>query len=742
MAHQELSSQGIRPGALSALLEELAAPAAPGDAGPNQELRPGMVVGRFELVRELGRGGFGVVYEARDRELGRLVAFKAVAAGGRAGTRQERLLREAEAAARLSHPNIVTLHDVGRSAHGPYLVLELLRGETLADRLQRGRLSVREALRIAIAVARGLAHAHARGVVHRDLTPGNVFLCEDGQVKVLDLGLAHVFGARKVEGGTAAYMAPEQERGAPEDERTDVFALGAILYRALVGDAPPRGDATRLPRPSLLEVPDLPALADLLAAMMAPDPVHRPRDAEAVLAALEGLKRELSRLDPERSPAVRRVSSEQPPVATSVAVLPFADLSPARDQDWLCDGIAEEIIHALGGLRGLRVASRSASFQLKGRTLDLREMAGALGVTTLLEGSVRRAGQRVRITAHLVGADGYEVWSEIFDRVLEDVFAVQYEIAQAVARNLQVRLSSGESRRLQRAGTRNARAYELYLKARQLRPRSCAKYVFARPLLCEAIELDPNFAEAHAAIAEADFFLLQWHTVTGDPQTLHAEALAASETALRLDPSLAEAHVARANLLTLAGRAADAEEEYRTANAINPGLAEASYFYGRFLLAAGRIFEAAEAFEETARRDPEDPGPLTLLVQAYRTLGDAGRERSASERGLALTERWVRLNPDDFSAICMLGGLAVVGDRARGLALLARALELQPDDFGVQYNVACGYAKVGEHDRALDLLDRAVAAGRGFRGWMENDSDLDGLRDHPRFKAILDRLAR
>src|SRR5512133_1239736 len=237
MPRDEDAPQPVAPGAITALLQQLVGSDDTGE-GWARALRPGAVVGRFELVRELGRGGFGVVYEARDRALGRPVAFKAVVAGPREAGRHDRLLQEAEAAARLSHPNIVTLYDVGRSEHGPYLVLELLRGQTLGQRLALGAISAREAVRVAIEVARGLAHAHARGVVHRDLTPGNVFLCEDGQVKVLDLGMAHAFGRRKVAGGTPSYMAPEQWRDAPEDERTDVFALGVMLHRMLSGDLP------------------------------------------------------------------------------------------------------------------------------------------------------------------------------------------------------------------------------------------------------------------------------------------------------------------------------------------------------------------------------------------------------------------------------------------------------------------------------------------------------------------------
>ena len=276
MPQGEDAPQPVAPGAITALLQQLVGSDDAGE-GWARALHPGAVVGRFELVRELGRGGFGVVYEARDRALGRPVAFKAVVAGPRGPGRHDRLLQEAEAAARLSHPNIVTLYDVGRSDHGPYLVLELLRGETLGRRLAPGTMTAREAVRIAIEVARGLAHAHARGVVHRDLTPGNVFLCDDGQVKVLDLGMAYAFGRRKLEGGTRGYMAPEQERGAPEDERTDVYALGAILHRMLTGELAAGGDAASGPlaggRP--LELAGSPALGELVARMLARDPVER-----------------------------------------------------------------------------------------------------------------------------------------------------------------------------------------------------------------------------------------------------------------------------------------------------------------------------------------------------------------------------------------------------------------------------------------------------------------------------------
>ncbi len=290
--HRDLP--GVRPGALSALLEELArAPADETGAAWDRGLHPGAVFGRFELVREVGRGGFGVVYEAKDRSLGRTVAFKAVRAGRDASLREELLLREAEAAARLSHPNIVTLHDVGRSEHGPFLVLELLHGRTLAQRLEEGPLPLAEALSVGLQVARGLAHAHDHGVVHRDLSPGNIHLGDDGQVKVLDLGLAHAFGRPKVRAGTSDYMAPEQAADAPQDERTDVYALGVVLYRAIRGELPSGRERSPDAVAPALDVPALPALGTLVGRMLERDPLKRPRNGGEVAAALAALREEL-----------------------------------------------------------------------------------------------------------------------------------------------------------------------------------------------------------------------------------------------------------------------------------------------------------------------------------------------------------------------------------------------------------------------------------------------------------------
>src|SRR5512143_319738 len=391
---------GITPGRLTALLQQIAAVS---DVEPETGwvtcLAPGAVVGRFEMVREIGRGGFGVVWEARDRDLGRSIAFKAVRAGARAQLREERLLREAEAAARLSHPNIVTLHDVGRSDEGPYLVLELLRGETLRDRLDRGPIPVREAVAIAVEIAKGVAHAHAEGVVHRDLKPANVFLCSDGRVKVLDFGMAHAFGRPRQEGGTPAYMAPEQWAQAPEDERTDVYALGTMLFEMTSGELPFPGDeagkAVRAGRrPPALDTPKMPALGELVGRMLEREPTRRPRDGAEVLAELSAIQGYLEQATSPPTVTVRprprwrvfvpiaagvllgmavmglvmwREAGYPRPTGdhrTVVAVADFAN--ETRDPD--LDGLSGLLITSLEQSKKLRVLTR-------GRMIDLvREM--------------------------------------------------------------------------------------------------------------------------------------------------------------------------------------------------------------------------------------------------------------------------------------------------------------------------------------------------------------------------------
>ena len=632
----------VHPSALSRLLRDLASVPAAAEAWTGH-LTAGQVIGRFELQRELGRGGFGVVWEALDRELGRSVAFKAVRPGV-TGEGVELLQREAEAVARLSHPNLVTLFDVGTCEHGPYLVLELLRGQTLEQRLALGPVALPEALRVAEEVARGVAHAHAEGVVHRDLKPSNVFLCTSGAVKVLDFGMAHAFGRKRHSGGTPAFMAPEQWRGAPEDERTDVFAMGVLLHELLSHELPfgEDGKAILAGRTAPeLEVPGTPALGDLVGRMLAIDPVERPRHAGEVLEALVALRGETLR-SPSTS-ATGRVRRRRPwrrvaaltalgtvlgllagaaltwgrgPAAAdgppAIAVLPFDSLSSDPADQFFAEGIHGELITQLAKMSGLRVIARGSVQAYRGGARDLGAIARALGVTSVLEGTVQRAGGRVRVQAHLIDPrTGQERWADRFDRDALDVFALQTEVAIQIAGALGARLSETERRLVERPPTRDAEAQALYQRGLTLWERSLgvdADNAAATKLLQQAVDRDPSFALAHAQLAVA---LSEWK---GDCPTArrHAERSAAA------DPQLPMAHFALSHLRYDCERDVPAAvREARLAVAGLPGDGPVRSFLGLLELAAGR-FDAGLAEMDTALTlDPRNyPVAIELARQA------------------------------------------------------------------------------------------------------------------------------
>jgi adenylate cyclase len=409
----------------------------------------------------------------------------------------------------------------------------------------------------------------------------------------------------------------------------------------------------------------------------------------------------------------------------------------------MCDGIAEEIIDALCTVRGLRVAARSSSFQFKGKPANVRVMSRALGVSALLEGSVRKAENRLRVSARLVSSDGYELWSDRFDRAEQDAFAIQEEIARAVVAALRLRVSSDESDRLRRSGTANPEAYEMYLRGRQhFRALGSENVELARQMFKRATALDPAFAQPRAGLAEADINLLQWLLVSTEAQpAIRAEALTASEEALKLNPELAEAHVARANVLALLGRHSEADESFRRATALAPGLRDAWYSYARFLFSVQRYAESAHAYEEAARRNPDDYDALLLLAMPYQRMGDAAKAQSSQKRALDAADRVLRNDPDDVRALYLSGGALIsLGERQKGTERVEQAVAIRPHDFAVLYNAACSFANAGEPDRALEMLDRAVGTGRGFRAWIEHDPDLDSLRGLARFQQIVARL--
>ncbi|HKR37955.1 MAG TPA: tetratricopeptide repeat protein [Steroidobacteraceae bacterium] len=465
--------------------------------------------------------------------------------------------------------------------------------------------------------------------------------------------------------------------------------------------------------------------------------LHRPaNESMLVLLALMIVVLLVDRLIAPRmaAPAVRIASP-------GVAILPFIDMSPEKNQDYFCEGMAEEIINGLCAVSGLRVASRLASFNVRDRTADPREVGRLLNVQTFLHGSVRKSENRLRITAQLIKvADGFNLWSQTFDRKLEDVFAVQEEIARQVVASLRVNLLASDASRLQRRGTKNAAAYEHYLRGRQLLNKEKEmEQRAAVELFRQAIRLDPSFADAHAGLADVLTQLLRQRQDV--PGLTPADAVAASQRAVDLAPNLSDAHVARGNALQLVREFDAAKQAFERAIALDPRHFHAHYWFAKYWVARGEHALAAKEYELAAEIQPDDYRPIVLALQEYQAIKDQDREQSALRRSWQALERHLAIDPDDSYANDHAAGvLMLLGRRDEANRLLDRALALRPDDFRTLYTAACTASLGGEYERALDFLDRAVATGRGHREWILNDNDLAPLRDHPRFKQVLARL--
>ncbi|MFP3947312.1 MAG: TPR end-of-group domain-containing protein [Longimicrobiales bacterium] len=424
----------------------------------------------------------------------------------------------------------------------------------------------------------------------------------------------------------------------------------------------------------------------------------------------------------------------------SLAVLPLLNLSRDPENQYFGDGLAEEILNLLAGLPQLRVASRTSSFSFRGKDLDLRQIADRLGVEAMLEGSVRRSGNRVRISAQLVDARTDDhLWAEAYDREIGDVFALQEEIARDIVGALRLRLRPRDRRSLQKDPTTGSiRAYDFYLRGRQFFFQvDRGGMEFARETFLKAIDIDPEYALAWAGVAQCAAWLATW---VDDTPERRAEADTASRKALELAPDRAETHAARGQVLTLEERYDEADAHFERASILDPGLFDAWYLHARARFAQGDLEEAAELFQRAAEVRPDDVQSRALHSQTLKALGRDDEARAVAREAVEVAERHLELHPDDSRALTLGAGAWIdVGDMEKAMEWVERALELSPDDVGVLHNAACAFAHVGDVDRALDLLERRVRVGPTMdRAWIAHDPDFDRLRDHPRFTALLD----
>ena len=717
---------------------------------------PGDLFGPYEILAKLGSGGMGEVYRARDRKLGRDVAIKVLPADVAGDPeRLARFQREAQVLASLNHPNVAAIYGLDDANGTLFLVLEIVEGEDLAQRLKRGRIPVGEAQEIARQIALALEEAHEKGIVHRDLKPANIKVRPDGVVKVLDFGLAKAL-AQEGTGptpdamnsptlttpamtqagtilGTAAYMSPEQARGKIVDKRADVWAFGAVLFELLTGERAFPGDSVT---DTIIAVatkdPDWSALP-----AATPQPLRRllerclDRDVKSRLQAIGEARVTLEGAGAPRSAAARsprlaggpwlvaaaavltivgalvlwqrgRIAPvSNPPAATagrSIAVLPFVTSGGTGDDEYLADGMTDELIASLGKVPGLRVAARSSAFSFKGQTIEVREVARRLGVDSVLEGTVRRSGKRLRVTASLASAaDGLQMWSSTFENDSSDPFAVQDEVTRGVVSGLALQLNGAALLASQAGRTKDAEAHDLYLRGLALmNPGSETDLRRALQFYQQAIARDPDFALAYAGIGWVYLYLADAYV---PPSEAYPKATAAAKAALSRDGQLADAHTVLA-YATMGewGDPATADREFARALELDPNSANAVTFRAFYLCFTGRLDACLADVKRAEQLDPLSPLPPFALevgnyvAQKYRGAIEAQERVHAIDPSLVYFQSWAA------AAYRELGDFPAA---LREYAAADKALSGAP-----QYGLALTYVRMGRADEARDIMRR------------------------------------
>ena len=617
----------------------------------------GQTISHYNIVEKLGQGGMGVVFRAKDTRLDRFVALKMLPPHlANLPEERERLKIEARAEANVNHPNIATIYDIIEAEDQVFIVMEYIDGNTVKDQIELGSQDIDFALDVARQIGEGLRAAHARGIIHRDIKSSNIMITADKRVKILDFGLAKIQGTSELTDagttiGTLMYSSPEQLHGESIDHRSDIWSLGVVLFEMLTGQLPFNGAYTQAimyaiangDPASLRELrPEVDtALVELTAGCLKKDPAERFNDVEEFLNALQAIDTAKAGNDLTRSAETAK---------TSIAVMPLQDMSPDNDQEYFCDGIADELIDALTQVKNWRVVSRTSSFVFRGKRIDVREIGDRLNITHLVEGSVRKAGNKLRITIHLINvSDGFQLWSGKYDRQLADVFEIQEEIATAIVNKLKIKLGADEEVDLVRHTTQSFEAFNIYLKARyHINERTENGLRLGLDLCEKALELDPAYAAAHSAIA--DSYILLGFLGAEDPVEVMPNARGAAQTALTNDAFLAEPHTTIACINAVYDwNWQEVENSFRRALQLNSGYVTAWQWFAINCLVPQRRFD--EAFEALDKARELDPLSEVVAATAGLTHYFAGDYHKAESVYRNIIER----SPDFAMAHLFLG---------------------------------------------------------------------------------------